>query len=163
MPWPAQPYDDGKLPVVNQQSPNATVGIASNSDWMSSCPAGMAEAQEVVAAAMETQFSSSSSSQTHSSLQHCNLLNISVCHATVAASAQGRGFSVALYNPLAWPRKEPVRVPLGGNSTAWAVSGRFTLHRGLKRRDDDKPCWMLFQHHDLTTSLSVAQMGMASA
>ncbi len=52
----------------------------------------------------------------------CRLLNISVCAASVAASRKGEGFSLALYNPLAWRRSHPVRIPVAGEH-AWSVSG----------------------------------------
>ena len=47
-------------------------------------------------------------------LQHCTLLNISVCTASVQTSAVGTGFQLLLYNSLAWETMEPVRVPLTG-------------------------------------------------
>jgi hypothetical protein len=56
------------------------------------------------------------------SLQHCTLLNISVCTASVQSSAAGTGFQLLLYNSLAWERTESVRVPLTGAHT-WAVKG----------------------------------------
>ena len=56
------------------------------------------------------------------SLQHCTLLNISVCAASVQSSATGSGFQLLLYNSLAWERTEPVRVPLTG-AHSWSVTG----------------------------------------
>jgi len=55
-------------------------------------------------------------------LEHCTLLNISVCAASVASSARGAGFGLVLYNSLAWERSEAVRVPLTGPH-AWTVKG----------------------------------------
>ena len=55
-------------------------------------------------------------------LQHCTLLNVSVCTASVQSSAAGTGFQLLLYNSLAWERTEPVQVPLTG-AHAWSVTG----------------------------------------
>ena len=61
----------------------------------------------------------------------CPFLNASACEPTVEATRKGRGFMVALYNPLAWPRQEVVRVPITAQGTGeWAVSGGPT--HGLK-------------------------------
>lgn len=69
-------------------------------------------------------------------LQHCNLLNISVCAASVQSSAAAVGFSLLLYNSLGWQRTAPVRVPLTG-AYSWTVSGARTgmriLHETLHR------------------------------
>jgi hypothetical protein len=113
------------------------------------CCAGLSEAEHVVAAALEQQLglgnreqqaqpqhssdsghsgikdSSDSGSSRESSfneLGHCRLLNISVCQHTVSASRTGSGFSIVLYNPLAWRRMHYVRVPVAGNNS-WTVSG----------------------------------------
>jgi hypothetical protein len=56
------------------------------------------------------------------SLQHCTLLNVSICAASVQSSAAGTGFHLLLYNSLAWERTEPVRVPLTG-AHSWTVTG----------------------------------------
>ena len=54
----------------------------------------------------------------------CPFLNASVCGFTVEAWRKGQSFTVALYNPLAWPRRELVRVPITSHSPIdWAVSG----------------------------------------
>lgn len=46
-------------------------------------------------------------------LEQCPLLNVSVCNATESLPAAGEGaVVVVIYNPLAWPRKEVVRVPV---------------------------------------------------
>jgi hypothetical protein len=107
--------------------------------------AGLTEAEQVVTAALgqqlglgsrtqqaeQRQTSDSSPSVTEtdgssgngvSSLSHCRLLNISVCEQTVSASRAGRGFRLALYNPLAWRRTHYVRVPVAGGAS-WAVTG----------------------------------------
>lgn len=55
-------------------------------------------------------------------LAHCRLLNITVCAPTVAASRAGTGFSVALYNPLAWRRTHHIRIPIAGDHS-WTVTG----------------------------------------
>ena len=55
-------------------------------------------------------------------LRWCPLLNISVCAPSVAATAGGQGFSVVAYNPLAWERREPLRLPVSGEGP-WAVIG----------------------------------------
>lgn len=40
------------------------------------------------------------------------------------ATRKGQGFTVALYNPLAWPRRELVRIPITSKGTGdWTVSG----------------------------------------
>jgi hypothetical protein len=58
------------------------------------------------------------------SLQHCTLLNISVCAASVQSSATGSSFQLLLYNSLAWERTEAVHVPLTG-AHSWRVTGRY--------------------------------------
>ena len=55
----------------------------------------------------------------------CPLLNASVCHPTVEMSNLGHSMVVALYNPLAWPRTEGVRVPINTSDThSWTVTGQ---------------------------------------
>ena len=57
-------------------------------------------------------------------LQTCALLNASVCGPSVALTRAGRGVGVTIYNPLAWPRAEGVRVPVSLETVAeWAVTG----------------------------------------
>ena len=56
-------------------------------------------------------------------LSMCPFLNASACAATVEATRNGQGFKVVLYNPLAWPRKELVRVPISTAHAYWTVSG----------------------------------------
>ena len=59
------------------------------------------------------------------SLGLCPLLNASVCHATVEMSNLGHSMVAALYNPLAWPRTEGVRVPINTScSSSWTVRGQ---------------------------------------
>lgn len=59
------------------------------------------------------------------SLGLCPLLNASVCHATVEMSNLGHGMVAALYNPLAWPRAEGVRIPINTScSSSWTVRGQ---------------------------------------
>ena len=54
----------------------------------------------------------------------CAFLNASVCHPTVEMSALGHTMLAALYNPLAWPRTEGIRVPLDASSSkSWTVRG----------------------------------------
>ena len=54
----------------------------------------------------------------------CAYLNASMCHPTVEMSALGHTMVVALYNPLAWPRTEGIRVPLNTSSSkSWTVRG----------------------------------------
>ena len=54
----------------------------------------------------------------------CAFLNASVCHPTVEMSALGHTMVAALYNPLAWPRSEGIRVPLNTSSSkSWTVRG----------------------------------------
>ena len=54
----------------------------------------------------------------------CAFLNASVCHPTVEMSALGHTMVAALYNPLAWPRTEGIRVPLNASSSkSWTVRG----------------------------------------
>ena len=64
-------------------------------------------------------------------LQQCQLLNASVCEASVQLSKQGQGFLVVVYNALAWERPtEPVRVPIDvGDDAAvqWVVTGWHCL------------------------------------
>ncbi len=64
------------------------------------------------------------------SLGLCPLLNASVCHPTVEMSNLGHSMVAVLYNPLAWPRTEGVRIPINtSHSSSWTVTGRspFTL------------------------------------
>ncbi len=57
-------------------------------------------------------------------LSHCSYLNASVCHPTVEMSRLGHDILVAIYNPLAWPRSEGVRVPINTSRSAnWTVAG----------------------------------------
>ena len=52
------------------------------------------------------------------------MLNASVCHPTVEMSNLGHAILVVAYNPLGWPRKEGVRVPLNATQYAsWTVTG----------------------------------------
>lgn len=52
----------------------------------------------------------------------CPFLNASVCHPTMEMSRLGHSIVVAVYNPLAWPRTEGVRVPLDLSFTSqWTV------------------------------------------
>ena len=61
-------------------------------------------------------------------LESCPLLNISVCAASVELSRVHASFTVVAYNPLAWPRTEPVRVPIAAlDSIAWQVLGTWRL------------------------------------
>ncbi|GMH41782.1 hypothetical protein BSKO_09692 [Bryopsis sp. KO-2023] len=53
----------------------------------------------------------------------CIFLNASVCPVTVQASAQQASVSVVLYNSLAWPRKELVRVPISEHVSKWRIQG----------------------------------------
>jgi alpha-mannosidase len=57
-------------------------------------------------------------------LHSCNWLNVSACNTTVRLSAAGKGVLLAAYNPLAWSREVPLRVPLNTSKTcAWKVTG----------------------------------------
>lgn len=57
-------------------------------------------------------------------LHSCNWVNVSACNTTVRLSAAGKGVLVAAYNPLAWSREVPLRVPLNASKTcAWKVTG----------------------------------------
>lgn len=67
-------------------------------------------------------------SHTGDRLGACGYLNASVCHPTVEMSRAGHNILVAVYNPLAWPRSEGVRVPVNTSFSAnWTVTGaRFS-------------------------------------
>ena len=70
------------------------------------------------------QSASSSAGDSAISLSRCALLNATVCGASVSLSARGEGVLVAVYNPLAWPREELVRVPISQHaSKGWSVTG----------------------------------------
>ena len=57
--------------------------------------------------------------------EECHLLNSSICTSTVTASEGPGSLHIVAYNPLAWPRSELIRVPVGKGSTApWNVMGR---------------------------------------
>lgn len=61
-------------------------------------------------------------------LHQCLQLNVSVCDASSRLAAGGKPFLVVVYNPLAWNRTAPVRVPLPAtDSDAWTVSGGWPL------------------------------------
>ena len=49
---------------------------------------------------------------------------MSACERSVKLSQKPEPFLVVAYNPLAWPRKAAIRVPIASNdSTSWAVKG----------------------------------------
>jgi len=55
-------------------------------------------------------------------LGECPLLNVSMCGISVERLAPGGpGLRVLLYNPLAWPRLTPVRVPLGADGAVAVI------------------------------------------
>jgi len=57
-------------------------------------------------------------------LEGCFLLNISTCAPTVELSRVGAAIFLVAYNPLAWSRETPIRVPVStGNTCHWKVSG----------------------------------------
>ncbi|KAK9810259.1 hypothetical protein WJX72_007477 [[Myrmecia] bisecta] len=58
-------------------------------------------------------------------LQHCRLLNASVCAASVSLSKAQGGLLVVVYNSLAWNRSQAVRVPLDTSAlnASWTVTG----------------------------------------
>jgi alpha-mannosidase len=57
-------------------------------------------------------------------LEGCFLLNISTCAPTVELSRVGAPIFLAAYNPLAWSRETPIRVPVSTISTCdWKVFG----------------------------------------
>lgn len=57
-------------------------------------------------------------------LSFCNWLNVSACRPTVALSEAGQGILVAAYNPLAWSRQAPLRVPVSTvRACTWRVTG----------------------------------------
>ena len=57
-------------------------------------------------------------------LHQCPFLNVSVCEASLKYSLKEEAFLVVVYNPLAWPRKAPVQVPMTDkNKAAWAIKG----------------------------------------
>lgn len=57
-------------------------------------------------------------------LHQCPFLNVSVCEASLKYSLKEEAFLVVVYNPLAWPTKAPVQVPMDySNKAAWAVKG----------------------------------------
>lgn len=57
-------------------------------------------------------------------LHQCPQLNVSVCEYSTKMSQRQEAFLVALYNPLAYPTKRPVRVPIVANrSVEWHVEG----------------------------------------
>mmetsp|Transcript_40924 Transcript_40924/g.130792 ORF Transcript_40924/g.130792 Transcript_40924/m.130792 type:complete len:522 (+) Transcript_40924:1131-2696(+) len=55
-------------------------------------------------------------------LTQCPLLNISYCPKSEASVAAGRVLAVVAYNPLAWERKEFIRVPVGHAPTGVYVT-----------------------------------------
>lgn len=58
-------------------------------------------------------------------LHACNWLNVSSCEPTVELSQTGRGMFAVAYNPLAWSREAPVRVPVSTKTTCtWEVTGK---------------------------------------
>lgn len=60
----------------------------------------------------------------------CPLLNASVCHPTVEMSNLGHAILVVAYNPLGWPRREGVRVPLNATQyDSWTVEGGPSVWR----------------------------------
>ena len=62
------------------------------------------------------------------SLHQCPFLNVSVCEASLQHSVKGEAFLVVVYNPLAWPRKAPIQVPMSDAAkTAWAVKGIYIM------------------------------------
>lgn len=62
-------------------------------------------------------------------LHQCPFLNVSVCEASLKYSLKGEAFLVVVYNPLAWPHKAPVQVPMSYDpKTAWAVKGVDSFH-----------------------------------
>jgi hypothetical protein len=61
---------------------------------------------------------------TRSRLGECGYLNASVCHATVEMSCLNHSILVTVYNPLAWPRSEGIRVPINTSASHnWTVTG----------------------------------------
>lgn len=57
-------------------------------------------------------------------LQQCPHLNVSVCEISVTSSQKDSDFIIVAYNPLAWPRTSPVRVPIDADdSIIWQVTG----------------------------------------
>jgi alpha-mannosidase len=57
-------------------------------------------------------------------LEGCFLLNISTCAPTVDLSRVGAAIFLVAYNPLAWSRETPIRVPVSTGSTChWKVFG----------------------------------------
>ena len=64
-------------------------------------------------------------------LEQCAWLNISVCNATVTASVKQQPFQVVVFNPLAWKRSTPIRVPVAlklhgaSANAAWDVTGAY--------------------------------------
>ena len=61
-------------------------------------------------------------------VEWCRALNASVCAPAARASAAGRAFTVLLYNSLASPRAEGVRIPIhvhtsSGSPPTWSVTG----------------------------------------
>jgi alpha-mannosidase len=57
-------------------------------------------------------------------LEGCFLLNISTCAPTIDLSRVGAPIFLVAYNPLAWSRETPIRVPISTYSTCnWTVTG----------------------------------------
>ena len=61
-------------------------------------------------------------------LTQCALLNASVCGETVTKTAKREGFAVVVYNSVAWPRQELVRVPIRYEaSQSWEMTGEHWI------------------------------------
>ncbi len=60
-------------------------------------------------------------------LEQCPWLNISVCPATVTASVKQQPFQVVVYNPLAWKRSTPIRVPVAVKLHSAAANGAWVV------------------------------------
>lgn len=102
----------GSLPQDFLQHPGRRAG-----QWPSCGPVRRLHSHEVMASECEL------CGVDEAGLSMCPFLNASACATTVEATCEGQGFKVVLYNPLAWPRKELVRVPISTAHAYWTVSG----------------------------------------
>jgi hypothetical protein len=84
-------------------------------------------------AAAEAQTGSSTSGAAPAIfLDQCPLLNASICEPTMAASQAHLPFLLVVYNPLAQPRTEFVRVPVIAGPVHFSVEGAWLQCSGVQ-------------------------------
>lgn len=117
-----------KQHVANDYVKRITEGVASAANGMLTTLGNFIHIPQLTILkkhSMEVQRRRLQESRNATSFQLCPLLNASICSPTVKLSRQGQDMLVLVYNPVAWRRSAPVRVPViaSEEENVWSVEG----------------------------------------